>query len=137
MADGGHLAANSLSQKLRKYEDSFVMLVMFVLQIDGDELQEARWFSRDDVISMICDEHPEKLFVPPQQALAHQLIKQWLLRSALGNEAVSHVSQTLYHHQGGPYHDRPEAGYHQNCVALGVVVDRSVAEMLEVGIGRP
>ena len=41
------------------------------------------------------------------------------------------------HYQSGPYHDRSEAGYHQDCVALGVVVDRSVAEVLEVGVGRP
>ena len=65
-----------------------------VPQVDGTELQEAYWFSRDDVISMICEQHPKKLAVPPPQALAHQLIKQWLLRSAFDEAARDVATST-------------------------------------------
>ena len=42
------------------------------------ELEEARWFSRTEVAQMMAGKHPNGLFVPYKQAIAHQLIKSWL-----------------------------------------------------------
>ena len=52
-----------------------------LFQIDS-ELEDARWFNRRQVFEMITNSSPAKLFVPPPQALAHQLIKQWLIRTS-------------------------------------------------------
>ena len=43
-----------------------------------DELEDCRWFSRDDVRLMIADEHPEGMRCPPTRAIAHALIKAWV-----------------------------------------------------------
>ena len=52
------------------------------LQIDTHELEFAQWFSREDTVSMMTRTHPEGLFTPPRQAIAHQLIKHWLIKTA-------------------------------------------------------
>jgi NAD+ diphosphatase len=51
--------------------------------VDKDELEDARWFSREEVVSMLCGIHPEHIFVPPVQAIAHQLLKHWILSTAV------------------------------------------------------
>ncbi len=53
-----------------------------MLQVDQDELEDARWFPRDEVVALITRTHRDGLFAPPTQAVAHQLIKQWLLKTA-------------------------------------------------------
>ena len=52
------------------------------LIVDSKELESARWFERSEVVNMLVHEHPERLFVPPAAAIAHQLIKSWILDSA-------------------------------------------------------
>uniref|UniRef100_A0A2C9LAL5 NAD-capped RNA hydrolase NUDT12 n=1 Tax=Biomphalaria glabrata TaxID=6526 RepID=A0A2C9LAL5_BIOGL len=47
------------------------------ITIDKDELEEARWFSRAEIAQMLAGQHPDGLFIPPSQAIAHQLIKSW------------------------------------------------------------
>lgn len=47
--------------------------------IDKDELEEARWFSHSEVSQMLAQQHPDGIFVPPSQAIAHQLIKSWVI----------------------------------------------------------
>ncbi|CAG5116587.1 unnamed protein product, partial [Candidula unifasciata] len=49
------------------------------IQVDNNELEDARWFSRPEVSQMLAQQHPDGLFVPPRQAIAHQLIKSWIL----------------------------------------------------------
>ncbi len=51
-------------------------------QIDKEELQDARWFTRQDVIQMLNHSHPRHIYVPPEAAIAHQLIKTWVTRTA-------------------------------------------------------
>jgi NAD+ diphosphatase len=51
-------------------------------QLDEEELEEARWFPREEIVSMLCRKHPHRLFVPPHQAIAHQVIKGWCLETA-------------------------------------------------------
>jgi len=52
------------------------------LVVDSNELESARWFDRSEVVSMLVHKHPEHLSVPPAAAIAHQLIKSWILDSA-------------------------------------------------------
>jgi len=55
-----------------------------VLEIDGEELEDARWFSREEVISMIKGEHPDGLLAPQPIAIANAIMRAW----ALEGEAV-------------------------------------------------
>lgn len=47
------------------------------LTIDLNELEDARWFSRDETISLLKNRHPDKLFCPPKIAIAHHLMAAW------------------------------------------------------------
>jgi NAD+ diphosphatase len=47
------------------------------LVIDSTELEDARWFARDEVRSMLYGSHPDGLIVPPPLAIAHHLIRGW------------------------------------------------------------
>ena len=53
-------------------------IICDILQIDKEELEDARWFSRQDVINMLNNRHPERFFIPPEQAIAHVLIRTWV-----------------------------------------------------------
>ncbi len=46
--------------------------------IDRDELEAARWFSRDELAAMLLRRHPEGLTTPPPVAIAHHLIRAWV-----------------------------------------------------------
>jgi NAD+ diphosphatase len=45
---------------------------------DEDELEDARWFSRDEVRSMLDRRHPEGLITPPPMAIANFLIRSFV-----------------------------------------------------------
>ena len=47
------------------------------IQADLNELEDCRWFGRDEVLSMLAREHPGNLFTPPKGAIAHHLIRAW------------------------------------------------------------
>ncbi len=47
------------------------------ITVDGIELDEARWFSRDDLRAVLAGED-KGFWVPPPFAIAHQLIKSWV-----------------------------------------------------------
>jgi NAD+ diphosphatase len=47
-----------------------------VVTIDGDELESARWFTREEARQLIAGKHPNA-FAPPPVAIAHQLLKSW------------------------------------------------------------
>jgi NAD+ diphosphatase len=46
--------------------------------VDRNELEDARWFSRDEVIEMLLRKHPGGLTTPPQVAIAHHIIRAWI-----------------------------------------------------------
>ncbi len=46
--------------------------------VDREELEDARWFSRDEVISMLLRRHPDGLTTPPPVAIAHHIIRAWV-----------------------------------------------------------
>ena len=47
------------------------------IRCDENELEDCRWFSRDDVRRMLAGNHPEGLTVPVSMAIASHLIRAW------------------------------------------------------------
>lgn len=48
-----------------------------VVRRDEAELEDCRWFPREEVISMLEKRHPDGINVPPPGAIAHHLIRFW------------------------------------------------------------
>lgn len=48
------------------------------INVDQQELEEARWFTRQQVIDALLKHKHAAFIMPPQQAVAHQLIKHWI-----------------------------------------------------------
>ena len=48
------------------------------LHVDGVELEDARWFSREEARSMLAARHPGKLLAPHPMAIAHHLLRAWV-----------------------------------------------------------
>ena len=47
------------------------------LEVDRVELEDARWFSREDTVALIERRHPARLTTPTPMAIAHHLLKRW------------------------------------------------------------
>ena len=47
------------------------------LEVDRVELEDARWFSRDEALALLERRHPEGLTAPIPMAIAHHLLKRW------------------------------------------------------------
>jgi NAD+ diphosphatase len=60
-----------------------IYIIYHLFQVDHDELEDAQWFSKQEIALMFAHKHKDNLFVPPRQALAHQLLKSWILKSRL------------------------------------------------------
>jgi len=52
------------------------------LKINANELDDARWFSPEEVEAMLAHQHPEGLWVPGAQSMAHVLIRRFLDQAA-------------------------------------------------------
>jgi NAD+ diphosphatase len=46
--------------------------------LDRDELEDGRWFHRDEVALMLERRHPDGLITPPPMAIANHLMRAWL-----------------------------------------------------------
>ena len=46
--------------------------------VDREELEDARWFSKDEVVTMLMRKHPGGLTTPPPVAIAHHIIRAWV-----------------------------------------------------------
>jgi NAD+ diphosphatase len=46
--------------------------------VDRAELEDARWFNKDEVVSMILRKHSQGLTTPPPVAIAHHIIRAWV-----------------------------------------------------------
>jgi len=46
--------------------------------VDREELEDARWFSKDEILSMLMRKHPQGLTTPPPVAIAHHIIRAWV-----------------------------------------------------------
>jgi NAD+ diphosphatase len=45
---------------------------------DTTEIEDCRWFTRDEVVAMVEGTHPDEIFVPVGGAVAYRLIRDWL-----------------------------------------------------------
>ncbi|XP_063996219.1 NAD-capped RNA hydrolase NUDT12 [Pogoniulus pusillus] len=48
------------------------------IKVDKNEIEDARWFTREEVMEVLMKGNRRSFFVPPSQAIAHQLIKHWI-----------------------------------------------------------
>ncbi|MCP4384285.1 MAG: NUDIX domain-containing protein, partial [Hyphomicrobiales bacterium] len=48
---------------------------------DEVELEDARWFGRDEVLSILAGTHADGIKCPPSMAIAHKLIRAWAVGS--------------------------------------------------------
>ena len=48
------------------------------ITVDRDELEDARWFSRDEAAQMLTRRHPDGLTTPPGVAIAYHIIRSWV-----------------------------------------------------------
>ena len=48
------------------------------ITVDREELEDARWFTRDEVALMFTGQHPEQISIPPPIAIAHHIIRAWV-----------------------------------------------------------
>jgi NAD+ diphosphatase len=48
--------------------------------VDHDELEDARWFSRDEAAAMLMRTHPDGLATPPPMAIAYHILRAWVER---------------------------------------------------------
>jgi NAD+ diphosphatase len=46
--------------------------------VDRSELEDARWFDRDELALMLLRRHPDGLLTPPPVAIAHHIIRAWV-----------------------------------------------------------
>jgi NAD+ diphosphatase len=46
--------------------------------IDRNELEDARWFGREEAALMLARKHPQGLITPPPVAIAHHIIRAWV-----------------------------------------------------------
>ena len=49
------------------------------ITIDATEIEDARWFDRDETRAMLARTHPEGLTCPPKLAIANLLVSAWAL----------------------------------------------------------
>jgi NAD+ diphosphatase len=48
------------------------------LVIDREELEDARWFDREELAAMLARRHPQGLTTPPPVAIAHHIIRSFV-----------------------------------------------------------
>jgi NAD+ diphosphatase len=49
------------------------------LEVDRVELEDARWFPRDEALALLERRHPDGLIAPIPMAIAHHLLKRWAM----------------------------------------------------------
>lgn len=47
------------------------------IKIDPNEIEEARWFSKDELRQIMADEHPD-VYAPMEMAVAYYVMKAWI-----------------------------------------------------------
>jgi NAD+ diphosphatase len=48
------------------------------ITVDREELEDARWFTREEVALMLARQHPARITTPPPMAIAHHIIRAWV-----------------------------------------------------------
>jgi NAD+ diphosphatase len=65
---------------------SFAQAESRALEVDRVELEDARWFSRDEAIALIEGGHPDGLLAPAAMAIAHHLLRRWAYKAVRFDE---------------------------------------------------
>jgi len=47
------------------------------IKVDQVELEDARWFTREEAVALLEKRHPDRLAAPTPVAIAHHLLKHW------------------------------------------------------------
>jgi NAD+ diphosphatase len=50
--------------------------------VDREELEDARWFTREELAAMLVRQHPQGLTTPPPVAIAHHIIRDYVEHGA-------------------------------------------------------
>jgi NAD+ diphosphatase len=50
--------------------------------VDREELEDARWFTREELAAMLARQHPQGLTTPPPVAIAHHIIRDYVEQGA-------------------------------------------------------
>ncbi len=48
------------------------------ITVDKTELEDARWFDKNEIVTMLMRKHPQGLTTPPPVAIAHHIIRAWV-----------------------------------------------------------
>ena len=48
------------------------------LHVDGVELEDARWFTREECAAMLAGRHERGLVAPTRMAIAHHILREWV-----------------------------------------------------------
>ncbi|XP_027023190.1 peroxisomal NADH pyrophosphatase NUDT12 isoform X1 [Tachysurus fulvidraco] len=56
----------------------FAVAVSTDIKVDENEIEDARWFTRQEVIDALVKGHQAVFSMPPRQAIAHYLVKHWI-----------------------------------------------------------
>jgi NAD+ diphosphatase len=48
------------------------------ITVDRSELEDARWFGREEAAAMLAGTHPQGLTTPPPMAIAHHILRAWV-----------------------------------------------------------
>ncbi len=54
------------------------------ITVDTNELEDARWFSREDAAAMLMRRHTDGFSTPPPVAIAYHIIRAWVEGNAFG-----------------------------------------------------
>ena len=65
---------------------SFAQAESRALEVDRVELEDARWFSRDEAMALVEGRHPDGLLAPAKMAIAHHLLKRWAYKAVTFDE---------------------------------------------------
>ena len=78
--------------------------------VDREELEDARWFSKDEIEAMLMRKHPQGLTTPPPVAIAHHIIRAWVEDEiALTERVHQKAKDPVRRHRGaGHRHARAE-----------------------------
>jgi NAD+ diphosphatase len=52
------------------------------IKIDPNEIEDARWITREEAAQMLARQHPQGISTPPPIAIAHHIIRAFVERGA-------------------------------------------------------
>ena len=52
------------------------------ITVDTHEIEEARWFSLDEIDAIVKSQHPDKVTIPTERTIANQLINYFIKNKA-------------------------------------------------------